>query len=622
MPIVKIDVKTCFLRALTILLTLLVIALVSACSSETHQLCNIRINLEEENSRSLSAEPLKNYTIYYKSIYRGSDPSKAYGDMSNYSYFKKLTTNGILVSQGLWEIQAIFKDTDQGDTYTPTNEDLALDLIATSGDIYINLNTKSIAVRFSSKIGYVKFSSYELRSIPDSVTKDTISVSVSVYKYDETVSAFSSTETFDLVEDVNSENIFAKENVQLDTGIYYAVVSVKGTVSNTSKTLFTDCIGFVVRSGLTTIITGTCNNYDGSVSTPTEIDVNTKGEGNTIVPETDLKNFDNKENTFIDNAIYVLPDKGEYTMIPDVDENGKFVASPEKIIDGKKTVTIDLNGKNMINVNESTKSLFKIETGSTLNLINRGKKGAYVGTKESLDSRAQTSFKVDGGKLNIATSTSKKPIVLKGCPAKGIEIGNGESRHAPIDITIKGGVVNLDGTSDATITIEESVKGIATIENDTTTGSSEFKVDIDLKYTHINTEGAKDIPNYGIFLDGQYKTGTIDIYVGQPLKNKTISTAGSSGSEKGYGIYIQNFAGDISITIDGGIIQSTDGYGIYIADSCTGEITINNNGTVTGSYKYKKQTVDAALYLRGTIYETAENKEYKLKEVTTQSNTN
>lgn len=611
MPIVKIDVKTCFLRALTILLTILVIALVSACSSETHQLCNIRINLEEENSRSLSAEPLKNYTIYYKSIYRGSDPSKAYGDMSNYSYFKKLTTNGILVSQGLWEIQAIFKDTDQGDTYTPTNEDLALDLIATSGDIYINLNTKSIAVRFSSKIGYVKFSSYELRSIPDSVTKDTISVSVSVYKYDETVSAFSSTETFDLVEDVNSENIFAKENVQLDTGIYYAVVSVKGTVSNTSKTLFTDCIGFVVRSGLTTIITGTCNNYDGSVSTPTEIDVNTKGEGNTIVPETDLKNFDNKENTFIDNAIYVLPDKGEYTMIPDVDENGKFVASPEKIIDGKKTVTIDLNGKNMINVNESTKSLFKIETGSTLNLINRGKKGAYVGTKESLDSRAQTSFKVDGGKLNIATSTSKKPIVLKGCPAKGIEIGNGESRHAPIDITIKGGVVNLDGTSDATITIEESVKGIATIEKDTTPGSSEFNVDIDLKYTHINTKGAKDIPNYGIFLDGQYKTGTIDIYVGQPLKDKTISTA---GSKKGYGIYIQNFAGDISITIDGGIIQSTDGYGIYIADSCTGKITIDNKGTISGSV--------AALYLRGEIHETAEKKKYELKKVTTQSNTN
>ena len=601
MPIVKIDVKTCFLRALTILLTLLVIALVSACSSETHQLCNIRINLEEENSRSLSAEPLKNYTIYYKSIYRGSDPSKAYGDMSNYSYFKKLTTNGILVSQGLWEIQAIFKDTDQGDTYTPTNEDLDLDLIATSGNIYINLNTKSIAVRFSSKIGYVNFS-YELRSIPNSVSIQRISASA--YKYDETVSAFSSTATTILDETVNSgKTFFAIKNVQLDTGIYYAVVSVKGTVSNTSKTLFTDCIGFVVRSGLTTIITGTCNNYDGSVSTPTEIDVNTKGEGNTIVPETDLKNFDNKENTFIDNAIYVLPDKGEYTMIPDVDENGKFVASPEKIIDGKKTVTIDLNGKNMINVNESTKSLFKIETGSTLNLINRGKKGAYVGTKESLDSRAQTSFKVDGGKLNIATSTSKKPIVLKGCPAKGIEIGNGESRHAPIDITMNGGVVNLDGTSDATITIEESVKGIATIENDTTTGSSEFKVDIDLKYTHINTEGTTNIPNYGIFLDGQYKTGTIDIYVGQPLKNKTISTAGSSGSEKGYGIYIQNFAGDISITIDGGIIQSTDGYGIYIADSCTGKITIDNKGTISGSV--------AALYLRGTIYKTDE--EYALE---------
>ena len=584
MPNIGNDIKLCFLKATTILLTFLVIALVSACSPETHQLCNIRINLEEENSRSLSAEPLKNYTIYYKSIYRGSDPSKAYGDMSNSSSFNKLTSSGILVSQGLWEIQAIFKETDQDDTYTPTEGEL----IASSGNIYINLNTQSIAVSFTSNEGYVRLTQYELRNVPNSITD--ASISVNAYKYNTETSSFDST----------AIPLTLQQSEKLKSGVYYAVVEVKGTVSNTSKTLFTDCIGFVVRSGLTTIITGSCNNYDGSVSTPTEIDVNTKGEGNTIIPETDLKNFDNDKNTFIDNTIYVLPDKGEYIMIPDVDENGKS-APPEKIIDGNKTVTIDLNGKNMINVNNVTKSLFKIETGSTLNLINRGNKGAYVGTKESLNPRAQTSFKVDGGKLNIATSTSKNPIVLKGCLATTV-IDKGESRHAPIDITKNGGVVNLDGTSNATITIEESVKGIATIENDTTTGSSEFNVDIDLKHTYINTEGAENISNYGVFLDGQGQTGKIDIYVGQPLKKKTISTTGSSGSAKGYGIYIKNFAGDISITIDGGVIQSTDGYGIYIADSCTGNIKIDNKGSISGSV--------AALYLRGKTYATVENKVY------------
>lgn len=609
---VKIDVKTCFLRAFTILLTLLVIALVSACSSETHQLCNIRINLEEENSRSLSAEPLKNYTIYYKSIYRGSSPSKAYGDMSDSSYFKKLTTNGILVSQGLWEIQAIFKVTDQGDTYTPTNEDLDLDLIATSGNIYINLNTKSIAVRFSSNKGYVYFSSYELRSIPSSVSNQTISVSV--YKYDETVSAFSSTATTIPVEAVNSGNTFsATESVQLDTGIYYAVVSVKGTVSNTSKTLFTDCIGFVVRSGLTTDINGYCDKYDSSTSGGGIVVV--KPEETTTSKVSDIKDF--KENDFIDNTTYQLP--SNYEMIP----SKKSDAPYEKIISSNKTITIDLNGSNLTNAaannGNSVKSLFVVESNSTLNIQNtKSGTNAWIGTKKLWTSRFQTSFRVNGGTLNVGQDKSVGNIIFKGCPASitpptinGIK----ESRHAPIDITINGGTVNLEGKSGSNITIEESVKGIATIENDKTIETTDkFKVKINLKYASIKTQGSTDIPNYGIYLDGRGKDGSIQIDIENLAANKSIYTKGSSA--KGYGIYITDFKGPITINIkdNEALIQSDDGYGIYIADSCTGEIKIDNKGTISGSV--------AALYLRGEIHETAEKKKYELKEVTTQSNTN
>ena len=582
---------------------LLVIALVSACSSETHQLCNIRINLEEENSRSLSAEPLKNYTIYYKSIYRGSDPSKAYGDMSNYSYFKKLTTNGILVSQGLWEIQAIFKDTDQGDTYTPTNEDLDLDLIATSGNIYINLNTKTIAVRFSSKIGYVKFSSYELRSIPDSVTKDTISVSVSVYKYDETVSAFSSTATTIPVEAVNSGNTFsATENVQLDTGIYYAVVSVKGTVSNTSKNLFTDCIGFVVRSGLTTDINGYCDKYNTS-SSSNVINVDTKGDNGKPTTESDLKNF-NKDN-FVDNGMYILPGNEQYILAPT--EAGKPY---EKVITANKTVTIDMNGNCLVTNNRNNsekinKAFFIIDSGSTLNLINskvNSGSSPWFGSDGKFKARYHANILVNGGSFYAGTSLSNGQVAIRGC-TPDVTPPEGEYRHAAIDISNQGGKVDLSGSTSG-IRIEQAVRGISTDDNDASTSVS-FKVDIKVDNATIKTNGSKSVPNYGIYLDGtKIKTKEDDyikITIGSPdptdTTKKTISTSGSS-TGNGYGIYIAHFS--IPITIDilpNAVIYSEEGYGIYIDNSCTGTVNITNNGKIDISSKGK-----AAAVIKGTTY--------------------
>ena len=107
--------------------------------------------------------------------------------MSNSSSFNKLTSSGILVSQGLWEIEAIFKESDQGDIYTPIENEP----IASSGNIYINLNTQSIAVSFSSNEGYVNFTQYELQSVPSSITNT--SISVNAYKYNTETSSFDST---------------------------------------------------------------------------------------------------------------------------------------------------------------------------------------------------------------------------------------------------------------------------------------------------------------------------------------------------------------------------------------------------------------------------------------------
>ena len=97
-------------RASVILLALFVILLISSCSPETMQLCRVGISTEY-STRNLTAsitDPIQSYTKYYRTIYRGK--GKSYGDMSESTIFKKLDGNGILVSQGLWDIEILFSE--------------------------------------------------------------------------------------------------------------------------------------------------------------------------------------------------------------------------------------------------------------------------------------------------------------------------------------------------------------------------------------------------------------------------------------------------------------------------------------------------------------------------------
>lgn len=569
-----------------LLLSLFVVILFSSCNPDAPHLCTISLAFDDDSSRSLSSifDPLSNCTIYYQSISKSNDPTKAYGHMSSSSNYKKLTSNGILISQGLWEIKAIFKETDEGNEYTPSDTDL----VASSGDIFINLNTQSIAVSFPSGTGgYIDLSSYELRNVPSSVSN--ASIAVNIYKYDEEASSFSSSPTAISVDkETTSSSFYSSNPVSLDSGLYYAVVSVTGTVSNDNKTLFTDCIGFIVRGGLTTALSGYCDTYyttstgGGGIVV---VDPNEKpNDDSSYTPVTDIKNF--YEDTFKNNTIYQLPDNTKsYELFPTNN------SSCEKVISNNKSITIDLKGNKLITATETNSSLFTLQNGAVLNLINTmAKTSPYVGAKDALNGRYQTRFKVNGGKLNVGTDASKGNIVLKGCPAS-INPPDNESRHAPIDITRNGGIINLAGQNGADITIEDGVKGIATIENDKTTiETDQFNVDINLQYTSINTVGQKEdkknnkeaISNYGIYLDGMNRTGEIKIYVGLPADKKTISTSGSSldAGTPGYGIYITQFNGPISITIaEGALVQTGDGYGIYIVD-CNSNISITVKGQI------------------------------------------
>ena len=588
------------LKGAAIMLSALLCSLLFSCSSPQSEICIVSITLEEEDTRSITASftPLSTYTVYYRSQYRGTGVS--YGAMSETDDFKKLTGNGILLSQGLWEIEAVFKETDCGDTYSPADKEP----VASSGLIFINLNTSSIPVSFPEGTdGYLNISSYTLSSVPDSITN--LDVDVSLYSYNEATSSFisSSNDISSGVYDKTKKSFSTTKKEALNSGLYYAKVTVTGKVSSSQKTLFTDVIGFSIRGGLTTVVKGVCSHYNISTTSSVVIVPPSNTGTNT---ENDIRNF--KSGNFEDGTTYQL--SKNYTMIPD--DGYPY----DKVIDNNKSVTIDLNGCALNNVQGDNKCYFVVKGNSTLSIINK-KTNKNPTISDSSDAGVNNaSFVVDGGTLNVGSLESGS-VVLKGTPASMISSDTTEV-HAPIEISQNGGTVNLCGNSkENEITIEDCVKGIAGVVGKKI--DSDLKISIILDYVAIKAKGADGISNYGIYLDGQGRNGTIEIKVGQIGDKKTISTSGSKSSENGiygYGIYITNFSGKIKITIDdGGSIESSDGYGIYITDTCTGPITIENNGLVKAGSKGQ-----AALYVRGKTEK--ENKDGELlKETFTYSQT-
>ena len=152
-------------RASVILLALFVILLISSCSPETMQLCRVGISTEY-STRNLTAsitDPIQSYTKYYRTIYRGK--GKSYGDMSESTIFKKLDGNGILVSQGLWDIEILFSEKTDAKIDGSIGTNYAF--IAASRNTYINLNTTSITVEIENTENYgtLNINSYVLSGL-------------------------------------------------------------------------------------------------------------------------------------------------------------------------------------------------------------------------------------------------------------------------------------------------------------------------------------------------------------------------------------------------------------------------------------------------------------------------
>lgn len=579
-------IKKGFRRATAILLALIVVVLISSCSSDIPQLCNVSVQLEGSGSRELSAviDPLSGYTIYYKSIYRGSGAS--YGNMAE-SPYKKLDENGILVSQGLWEIKVILSTNPQWDGKGTGSTS---DLVASSGDVFINLNTTSITVQLQNNIGkgYIYISSYELVEPPKNV-----SITVTYYKYDETKSSFSSTGTLS-VQKSETGNVFSSNKKEIAwSGTYYAVVEVKGSVSGTQKTLFTDCIGFVVRGGLTTNISGSCSTYNYSSSS----------NGNFIVTEKDqsdkaeIKNFIGSE--FNNNGTYTITG-GTYELIPD---NKSDPTRTNKVLGNNQDIKINMNGYAIVNSNETLKTSFTIGSGAKLTIFNdnkdNSKKAKTIGYEGNNPNSNDTNpnFIVNGGTLTIGSTspTVEGSIDLKGGPAS---LSSSETKHAAIVLSKNGGTVNLYSPGNGSyVKVEETTIGIATAFDDTYEKKG-TAMDIFINMVNSSIYAQGDMNDYatGIRLDGTKSTsenysGTINIDIkGKGIDDHSIQTSyddtGIATTDiENSCIYIRNYAGTINLSFDeNASLYSKNGYAIAL-ENCTGQIIINNKGNLLGSIK-------------------------------------
>lgn len=493
----KSRISKTFKKARVIFLALFVVLLFVSCSHETLPLC--RVNLEASNtSRELyaiigSTDISGDFDIYYKSMYKGTGSS--YGNMSDTDPYIPLPSSGILLSQGLWEIKVILANKVDNPDSTISVSDSSNYPNGSSGDIFINLNTSTIrvAIGVGEGTGSLNFT-YTIRNLSDH------NLDVSVYKFDTQKNSFPTdpTATLPLVHPkeegiVESNKYITYSPLSLGTGIYYATVTVNNS-ANTS-TFFTDSIGFVIRNGVTTRLEG---KYHKNETTGNEFNVSSgtnTGTTNTV----DIKEWGGNE--FSDGGIYTITESnGEYQFVCSEPTNRNKVLEDKNIV-------INLNGNKLFNVliksnnTTKTKTYFTIASGSSLSVINKSgtgndsiygfNKNSFKNNDKFLAGITKPDFIVDSGTLTIGSTDSNGHITVTGCPVyiPVVDTTN-DYRHAAIDITPRGGNVNLIGGSSG-VTINETVRGISTIIKTTNSYAvtNEFNVNINMSNASILTSG-------------------------------------------------------------------------------------------------------------------------------------
>ena len=591
-----------------IVISIILIAVLSSCEVENNSMELCKVKLGYDSSRSFSdttfSSKLDNSLLTYKATYMGKGQS--YGSTLGYSSYP---TEGLVLSQGPWVIDCKWM---KGKT-----------LIAegTTREIWVNLNTKSLLVYLEENEGKgsLLLDSYKVKNTDSSVTA--VSFAFEIRKWD---SGQFSTLSPESTISYGTESDYIKtcrlEADNLDAGQYILAVNVyNGDTQTSSNLLFTDVIGFTVREGHETKVSGECEvksgvkyiEWEPNPSNPSSTN------GNVVVAANGNENtgttIDLTTGAIQNETIYILQEDKKtdgtgtgkidlghqegnitsnriLTPVPDPDTNVNAFAIDMNGTDVtvSSPVAYDLPSKTVENT-----TIVQLNERITMNLFNSSADSARWGVSKfpwlSTRTRIDANVKLNGGTLNVigngdSENISKGAIEFLG-PTKDDSITTAYQKQGAVNMEGVGGKVVLDG--DVTVKGLLGISSFASGSTNSALTGDPIYVDITAIKSKIVAEAAKKLAgyqqetSYGIYLKCSNQGGTINIV----LDGATITAKGSGENISESGIRIDDFSGNINITIkNGSTISSEVGNGLYFSN-CTGEINItldNTNNSVTG----------------------------------------
>ena len=593
-----------------IIISIILIAVLSSCEVENNSMELCKVKLGYDSSRSFSdttfSSKLDNSLLTYKATYMGKGQS--YGSTSDYSSYP---TEGLVLSQGPWVIDCMWM------------KEGTLIAEGTTREIWVNLNTKSLLVYLEENEGKGSFrlDSYKVKNTDNSVTA--VSFAFEIRKWDSgqfTTLSLEPTITYGTESGYLKTCSFEADN--LDAGQYILAVNVyNGDTQTSSNLLFTDVIGFTVREGHETRVSGECEVKSGVKYIEWEPNPSNPSSTNGNVVE--AANGNENNGTTIDlttgtiktETIYILQEdkttvNGVETGTGTIDlghQNGDTTSNRilTPVPDPKtneNAFAIDMNGTDVTVSSTDTlenTTIIQLNERITMNLFNSSADSASWGVSHSsswFKTRTDANVKLNGGTLNVigngdSENISKGAIEFLG-PSKNDSATTLIQKQGAVNMEGAGGKVVLDG--DVTV---KGLLGISSFASGSTNSSltgDPIYVDISAINSTIEAEAAKKLygyqqeTSYGIYLKCSGNGGTINIV----LDGATITAKGSGSKTSESGIRIDDFTGNINITIkNGSTISSEVGNGLYFSN-CTGEINItldNTNNSITGG-KYALNT--------------------------------
>ena len=582
---------------------MVVITVFSSCSAENSSLTLCNVKLDYDNSRSFSElsldSKLTNSNLLYMAQYLGSG-SSYYGAKSDFVPYPE---EGLILSQGLWKIDCRWMN---GDIIVAEG---------TTREIWINLNTTSILVYLEENKGKGSFSlgSYKVNCTDHSVTSISYDISLCKYNnglFDSNIIFADSEIEISADSDIETDtetgciSTLKLKKDDLDSEAYLLTIKVfNGSNKTDANLLFTDVLGFMIKEGHETSITGECevikgttgkNEYiywedDPSIPTGNKVEVG----GGTTTGSTENRKDLNTE-IIQDKTTYIVHETTSGSGAMDLDHSnessGNRILTPT-VAAGKteNNFAIDMKGTDVIvsssEALENT-TIIQLNNNITMNLFNSSTDSASWGVSNSsswLKTRLDSNVKVNGGALNVigagdSQSVSNGPIVFVG-PSKNDSSTTFFQKQGAINFEGTGGKVILDG--DVTVNGLIGVSSIEAGSSNSTLTASPINIELKMVNSKITSEAAKKLwgyqqeTSYGIYLNCSNKGGSIEIV----LDGATITAKGSGDNIDESGIRIDNFAGDINITLKNkSIISSEVGNGLYF-NNCSGNITITMDDT-------------------------------------------